>query len=64
MADTATEKEARQRIGQGIIDGLLQPVGGVIAVEDYAQNGKGSYWQSSGGHVQSEGDYHQGALKE
>lgn len=64
MADTVNEKEARKLIGQGIIDGLLQPVGGIIAVDDYAQNGKGNYWQSSGTHIQSEGDYHQGALKE
>lgn len=54
--------KGRKLIGQGIIDGLLQPIGGVIVAEDYDQ-GKGGYWQGSGNHNQSEGDYHQ-AVKE
>jgi hypothetical protein len=60
MPQTEHDRDkGRKLIGQGIIDGLLQPAGGVILAEDYNQ-GKGGYWQGSGGsHTQSEGDYHQ-----
>lgn len=53
------KEEARKLIGQAIIDGLLSPVGGVVAIPlDYTQ-GEGGYWQDSGNHIQSKGDYHQ-----
>lgn len=61
MPQTGHDRDkGRKLIGQGIIDGLLEPVGGVIIAETYNQS-KGGYWQGSGGtHTQTEGDYHQG----
>lgn len=61
MPPTGHDRDkGRKLIGQGIIDGLLEPAGGVIMAETYNQT-KGGYWQGSGGtHNQSEGDYHQG----
>ncbi len=65
MPQTGHDRDkGRKLIGQGIIDGLLEPVGGVILAEDYTQS-KGGYWQGSGGsHAQTEGDYHQGVKVE
>ncbi|MGH6849696.1 MAG: hypothetical protein ACREDD_04490 [Methylocella sp.] len=55
------KEEARKRIGQAIIDGLVTArEGAFVILQDYTQ-GEGGYWQSDGGaHVQSKGDYHQG----
>ena len=61
---TGSSEEGRKIIGKGIIEGLLRPVGGVIAAETYAQT-KGGYWQAPGGtHYQGEGDYHQGVKED
>jgi hypothetical protein len=62
---TGVSAEARKLIGQAIIDGLLVPTKGGIAVplDDYEQ-GEGGYWQGAGSvHKQTKGDYHQ-AVKE
>jgi hypothetical protein len=56
-------KEGRRMIGQAIIDGLLTPGPGGVILESQYNQGAGGYWQDSGTHTQSSGDYHQGATK-